>query len=295
MSHKFFLGLQNLLLLAMLALLALTACASPAGVATTQPSSSDQVATIVAATMQAIPSNTPEPPPTVVTQALTFEASDASSDCFNGISVLDTCAGLDLLGVRVGLQELVLDTPNDDKLPVVFVVAFTDLPEGAEEFTIYLYLDLDQNPSTGLDMSAGASRLPGIDRLIGVNLPSGEPWMQVVAKGGYEAEIIKDERISARVVGNRVVVVVGRAILDERALVGAGEQIPPAVGLVVPVGHALGVNAGGGAPDDFTLYIGTARSSDALDYFNGDQDIHVPLAMTVPMKVMYPPNAGGGS
>ena len=39
----------------------LVACASSAGVGTTQPSSSDQVATIVAATMQAIPSNPPAP------------------------------------------------------------------------------------------------------------------------------------------------------------------------------------------------------------------------------------------
>jgi hypothetical protein len=45
----------------MVALLVLTACASPTAVATTQPSFSDQVGTVVAATMQALPSNTPEP------------------------------------------------------------------------------------------------------------------------------------------------------------------------------------------------------------------------------------------
>jgi outer membrane biogenesis lipoprotein LolB len=39
--------------LMMAALLALTACASPTSVGTTQPSPSDQVATIVAATLQA--------------------------------------------------------------------------------------------------------------------------------------------------------------------------------------------------------------------------------------------------
>jgi len=48
-------------LLVMVASLALSACASPTGVDTTQPSSPDQVATIVAATMQALPTNTPKP------------------------------------------------------------------------------------------------------------------------------------------------------------------------------------------------------------------------------------------
>ena len=47
--------------LMMAAVLILSACASPTGVGTTQPSSSDQVATVVAATMQALPSNTPIP------------------------------------------------------------------------------------------------------------------------------------------------------------------------------------------------------------------------------------------
>jgi len=49
--------------LMLVASLALTACASPTGVGATQPSASDQVATIVAATMQAFPSNTPVPTP----------------------------------------------------------------------------------------------------------------------------------------------------------------------------------------------------------------------------------------
>ena len=47
--------------LMMIVVLALTACASPTAVGTTQPSSSDQVATVVAATMQALPTNTPVP------------------------------------------------------------------------------------------------------------------------------------------------------------------------------------------------------------------------------------------
>ena len=45
--------------LVMVAVLALTACALPTGVGTTQPSSSDQAATVVAATMRALSTNTP--------------------------------------------------------------------------------------------------------------------------------------------------------------------------------------------------------------------------------------------
>lgn len=66
--------------LMMVALLALSACASPTDVGTTQPLSYDQAATLVAATMEAFPSNTPEPTaeptcpePTEGTQLLTNE------------------------------------------------------------------------------------------------------------------------------------------------------------------------------------------------------------------------------
>lgn len=55
MSHKFFRGFPNLFLL----VLVLTACASLTSVSPTQLSSSDQVATVVAATLQALPTNTP--------------------------------------------------------------------------------------------------------------------------------------------------------------------------------------------------------------------------------------------
>jgi hypothetical protein len=52
---------NNLFSLMMAAALILSACASPTAVGTTQPSSSDQVATMVAATMQALPTKTLEP------------------------------------------------------------------------------------------------------------------------------------------------------------------------------------------------------------------------------------------
>lgn len=47
-------------LVVVIAMVTLIACASP-DAGTTQPSFSDQVATVVVATMQAVPSNTPEP------------------------------------------------------------------------------------------------------------------------------------------------------------------------------------------------------------------------------------------
>jgi hypothetical protein len=52
---------QLLILIAMAVVLALVACASPTAIGTTQPSFSDQAATVDAATVQALPSKTPEP------------------------------------------------------------------------------------------------------------------------------------------------------------------------------------------------------------------------------------------
>jgi len=65
--------------LMMIAALALTACASPTGVGTTQPPSSDQVATIVAATMQAFLSSTASAPPVAPTQVPAVSASTGQS------------------------------------------------------------------------------------------------------------------------------------------------------------------------------------------------------------------------
>ena len=60
----------------MVASLVLSACASPTGVGTPQPSSSDQVATIVAATMQAFPSNTPVLPDELLPHTLYYLGKD---------------------------------------------------------------------------------------------------------------------------------------------------------------------------------------------------------------------------
>lgn len=283
---------KTLFSLVMVTLLALTACASPTGVSPTQLSASDHVATVVAATLQAIPSNTPEPTLDAC-QIPTLKDSDAPSDCFNGSGEPVACAGLDLLGVEAGLLLSVPEVANEPNLPIGFLVTFADPPQAAAEFVLYIYLDLDQDTTTGLDMSSGASALPGIDRLIGVTLPSGESWTQAVAQGGYDAEIIKNEaQVSARVVGDRVIVLVFPKLLEDRS-VAAGEQTPPAPGPLITVGYSPQLHVGGRVVSPFTLYVGTTRSIDALDFFNGDQDIRVPLAMTVPQEAQTLPCTGG--
>ena len=65
--------------------LALSACASPTGVDPTQPSSSDQVATVVAGTMQALSSNTPaavtpESPAELLPRTLYYLGNDGVSN-----------------------------------------------------------------------------------------------------------------------------------------------------------------------------------------------------------------------
>jgi hypothetical protein len=242
--------------------------------------------------MEALATQTPEPTADAC-QVPTFKAADAPSDCFNGSGEPAGCAGVDLAGVEAGLLTSVPEVADEPNLPTGFVVTFAEPPEAAEEFVLSLYLDLDEDPTTGLDMSSGASALPGIDRLIGVSLPSGEAWTQAVANGGQGAEIVRDQaQISARLVGDKVIVSVARALLTD-ASVGAGKDGPPAAGPLVPVGYSLRVNAAGALPDAFTLYAGTARDTSALDFFNGDLDIHAPLAMTVPEDALYPPCPGG--
>lgn len=220
------------------------------------------------------------------TPGLTFDAEDATGDCFNGFGEPDGCAGLDLVRVQVGLEEPLLARPNDPRLPVAFVIGLADPLDATDEFGLYLYLDLDQDTGAGLDMSSGPVALPGIDRLIGVTLPQGDAWTQAVGNGGYDAEIVRDDRVSATVEGRTVVLLSGRGLLDENApLTATGRR-----------GWALRLPAlAGGAPNDFTLYLGAARSIQALDYFNVPPQIQVPLGLTVPTQVLYPPGSGGGS
>lgn len=64
------------------ALLALSACASPTGVGIPQPITADQAATIAAATMQALPTNTPvpEPPDELLPHTLYYLGNDGVSN-----------------------------------------------------------------------------------------------------------------------------------------------------------------------------------------------------------------------
>jgi hypothetical protein len=243
--------------------------------------------------MQALPSDTPKPTLDAC-QIPTLKASDASSDCFNGSGEPVACAGLDLLGVEAGLLLRSLpELADPPEFPIGFIVTFVDPPPVTEEFTLYLYLDIDQNAGTGLNMSSSVSALPGIDRLIGVALPSGESWTQTVARGGYDAEIIRDEaQVSARIVGNKVIVFVFPNLLEERSLT-VRDQSPLLPGSLIAPGNSLQVPVGGRVVSPFTLYAGTTRSIDTLDFFNGDQGIHAPLAMTVSQEAQMHPCPGG--
>ena len=278
--------------LVMMATLALSACASPTSASPPQPSSSDQVATIVAATIQAIPTDTSEP---TLDACLipTLKASDASSDCFNASGEPVACAGLDLLEVEAGLLLRSLpELADPPEFPIGFIITFVEPLQATEEFTLYLYLDIDQNRGTGLNMSSDVSVLPGIDRVIGVTLPSGESWTQTVANGGYEAEIIRDEaQVSTRIVGNKVIVFVFPNLLEERSLTLRDES-PLVPGSLITLGYSPQVLVGGRVVSPFSLYVGASRSIDTLDFFNGEQDIHRPLEMTVSKEAQLDPCTG---
>lgn len=227
-------------------------------------------------TVQALPTFTPAPPTANACQAPTFKTSDAGSDCFNDSGEPIPCAGLDLLSVEAGvIAPFELAKP----IPTGFILTFAESPETVPEFTLYLYLDLDENPETGLDMSTGGSILPGIDRLFGVALPSGDAWTQVVAKGA-DAEIVRDPaQIFVSRSGSAVTVMVGRGLLEDES--------------VKANGHSLNVPVGGDFPDAFTMYIAVTRGETLFDVFDNGQEILSPQAMTVPKEALYPVCVGG--
>jgi hypothetical protein len=245
----------------------------------------------------------PTSPPADACQVPTFKASDAPSDCFNLSGEPDACKAVDLFGLEAGLLLSVPEVADEPDLPLQilgdtggytgFIVTFTNPLQAADEFVLSFYLDLDRDATTGLDISSGMVELPGIDRIIGVNLPFGQSWTQVTAKGGYDAEIIEDSsQVSSRVVDDRLIVLVARALLDDRS-VAAGEPKPPAPVSGMPAKYTLRPFLAGGLVDEFTLYIGTVRSIDTFDFFNGDLEINEPLAMTVPEEALFPPCPGG--
>jgi hypothetical protein len=228
-------------------------------------------------TLQALPTFTPKPPPTAC-KAPTFKASDAASDCFNSSGERIPCAGLDLVAVEAGV---VAPFDPSKAIPAGFILTFAEPLDAAQEFTLYLFLDLDENPDTGLDMSAAGSVLPGIDRLFGITLPSGDAWTQVVAKG-IDAEIIRGpEQASVTRLGSVVTVMVGRGLLEDKSAKAAGPS------LNLPVGGAF--------PDAFAMYIATGRGETVLDFFDNGQEIQLPQSMTVPKEALYSICGGGGS
>lgn len=56
--------------------------------------------------------------------------------------------------------------------------------------------------------------------------------------------------------------------------------------LVVAVHPSLLAVSPGAAADGFVLYVGTARSINSLDYFNGQGPLHVPEAVVVTDEVV---------
>ena len=211
----------------------------------------------------ASPAPLDSPPPSAAAPAaaspgLSFDAADPASDCFSGFREPTDCAGLDLRGIRVGLADVAPALAGDAALQgrVVFAVTFeTDLSQ-AEAFGLCLYLDLDQDSSTGL----GMTDMPGLDRLICATLPAGDAWTQHVVLGGYEAEIVRDPaRLTARVAGDLAILAVDPSLLADGP---------------------------GAAPDGFGLYVASARSITQLDCINGVLPLHVPLLLGVPDEVI---------
>jgi hypothetical protein len=180
------------------------------------------------------------------------------ADCFNGFREAKDCAGLDLAHLQVGLPSLAPDLTDDPVMQgrLIFIITFAEDVTPAEEFGLCLYFDIDRAGNTGLDQAD----MPGLDLLICGDMPQGSFWTKDWSTGNYDAEAIRDEsRVAARVRGRVVAIAVQPALLAD---------------------------APGAAPDSFLLYVGTARSITALDYFNGGLPLHVPQAYTIPDAVV---------
>lgn len=193
------------------------------------------------------------------TGGATAEASDPAADCFNGFrEPIQDCVGLDLTGLVVasagGAPEFASGPLMEGRL--AFVVTFADDLAQVEEFGICFHMNLDGDDGTGYD----DIDMPGLERVICAFPPDGAPAWYERGALGYDADPIRDEAILASFM--------------------EGSQ------LVVAVDPSLLVDSPGAAADGFVLYVGTARSINSLDYFNGQGPLHVPEAVVVTDEVV---------
>lgn len=215
--------------------------------ATTEPESSGPAAA------------SPTPESSHAIEAATVEASDPAADCFNGFKEpIEDCAGLDLIALVVGpalsAPDFAVGAVTEDR--IAMTVTFADDLAQVEEFGICFHMNLDGDDATGYD----DIDMPGLERVICAGPPGGfVAWYERGALG-YDADPIEDQAMVAYFVeGNQLVVAVHPSLL----------AIDP-----------------GAAQDGFVLYVGTARSINALDYFNGEGPLHVPEAMVVTDEVV---------
>jgi hypothetical protein len=177
------------------------------------------------------PAATRPPEPEVVS------VPDATDDCFN-----DECAGVDMTRLRIGpagmLPELSADPQTQDRL--VFVVEFSEELAATEEFGVFLYFGLDEDPTTGEQ----PTDLPGVDRLIAASPPTTDSWTEALTPADDHRDTVRDpDLVSLRVEGNQLIFLVDPSLLAE-------DQ--------------------GASPDAFVLYVIDSRSITNDDYFNGD-------------------------
>lgn len=196
--------------------------------------------------------------PTPESGALTVEVPDPAADCFNGFrEPIADCAGLDLIALVVGpaasAPDFAAAAVTEGRLAMTVTLA-GDLAQVAE-FGICFHMNLDGDDATGYD----DVDMPGLERVVCAGPPSS--YVAYYERGalGYEADPIED-----------------RALADYFV---EGDQLVLAV-------HPSLLAAPGAAADGFVLYVGTARSINELDYFNGEGPLHVPERIVVPDDVL---------
>ncbi|MGH2607007.1 MAG: hypothetical protein ACRDG5_10490 [Anaerolineales bacterium] len=235
-----------------LALLAVVGIACGPAASPAEPATSDAESNGPAAA-------SPTPESSGASEAATVEASDPAADCFNGFKEpIEDCAGLDLIALVVGpaasAPAFAVAAATEDR--IALTVTFADDLAQVEEFGICFHMNLDGDDATGYD----DIDMPGLERVICAGPPEGfVAWYERGALG-YDADPVEDQAmVTYFVEGNRLVVAVHPSLLT----------VDP-----------------GAAPDGFVLYVGTARSINALDYFNGEGPLHVPVALVVPDDVV---------